>query len=134
MDKYYKSGKKWSEEEDEQLHRLYNVENKDIGDICEKHNRFIGGISARLIGKGIINDITEVRGYKEFIKTEKYKEMKECKKKSSLKKNVTQKDKVLITINEEDYNELKEELINVNQQLFEIKKMIQKLNIYDFDE
>ena len=75
MEKYSNSGQKWSEREDEQLIRLYNVEKLNIGEICKQHKRCLGGITSRLQKNGIFPS-----GYKEFINTEKYKSMKNQKK------------------------------------------------------
>ena len=141
MEKYSNSGQKWSEREDEQLIRLYNVEKLNIGEICKQHKRCLGGITSRLQKNGIFP-----RGYKEFITSDDYEEMKEykrlyhaeiCKKKEendNIEKKKTKKnDNILITIKQSDYDELKEEITELKSELSEIKTMIKRLAIYDFD-
>ena len=59
----------------------------------------------------------------------KPKEPKEKKVKTSVFES-----NILITIKQSDYNELKEELHVVKNQLSEIKDMIKKLAIYEFDD
>ena len=77
---YTNSGTIWSIEEDEQLIQLYNVELLDIGEICKRHKRFLGGITSRLKGKNIITNAKEVRGYEDFINSDEYREMTNYKK------------------------------------------------------
>ena len=120
---YSNSGKRWSNDEDEQIIQLYNVEMLDIGDICKRHKRFIGGITSRLKGKNIITNATEVRGYEDFIQSDEYREMKNYKKIYNDEKKKT----------ENNYEELKEGITELKSELSEIKTMIKRLAIYDFD-
>ena len=117
---YTNSGTIWSVEEDEQLIQLYNVELLDIGEICKRHKRFLGGITSRLKGKNIITNAKEVRGYEDLINSDEYREMTNYKKIYHNNKN-------------SDYGELKEEIKELKSELSEIKMMIKNLAIYDFD-
>lgn len=154
---YCNSGQRWTNEEDEKLDRLYNVEKKDIGYICKEHKRFLGGITARLQSKNYILIPEEARGYNDFIISEEYKCMKRSKQELHEKrvqgkmersnKTENKNNSYLITINKEDYNNLKEsndelknmfnelssELSEVKYNVKELKDMIKKLAIYDFD-
>ena len=154
---YCNSGQRWTDEEDEKLNRLYNIEKKDIGYICKEHKRFLGGITSRLQSKNYILIPEEARGYSDFIISEEYKSMKISKqglhekriqgKMNSLNKSGNKNNSYLITINQEDYNNLKEsndelknmvdelssELTGIKYNVKELKDMIKKLAIYDFD-
>jgi len=154
---YCNSGQRWSDEEDEKLNRLYNIEKKDIGYICKEHKRFLGGITSRLQSKNYILIPEEARGYSDFIISEEYKSMKISKqelhekriqgKMNRLNKSENKNNSYLITINQEDYNNLKEsndelknmvdelssELTGIKYNVKELKDMIKKLAIYDFD-
>ena len=145
MEKYSNSGQKWSEGEDGKLIRLYNVEKLNIGEICKQHKRFIGGITSRLKKNGILFQYEYPRGYKEFINSDDYEEMKyyqklyhdekKCKRRANNieKKKTKTNDNILITIKQSDYDELKEEITELKSELSEIKTMIKRLAIYDFD-
>ena len=125
--KYNKAYQRWTEDEDEQLVYLYNIEKLSIGEICEKHQRFIGGIIARLKLKKIIEMYFDARGYKEFINSESYNEMKQIKQKrkeSSIKGE-------LITITRLEYDELKEEIEKLKVAVSTIKNMIEDDIIYE---
>tara|TARA_B100001094_G_C18173576_1_gene796566 strand:+ start:2246 stop:2719 length:474 start_codon:yes stop_codon:yes gene_type:complete len=155
---YCNSGQRWTDEEDEKLDRLYNVEKKDIGHICKEHKRFLGGITTRLQSKNYILIPEEARGYNDFIISEEYKCMKRSKQglqekriqekmERSNNKTKNKNNSYLITINQEDYNNLKEsndelknmfnelssELSGIKYNLKELKDMIKNLAIYDFD-
>ena len=125
--KYNKAYQRWTEDEDEQLIYLYNVKKLSIGEICEKHKRFVGGIIARLKSKKIIEMYFDARGYKEFMNSESYNEMKQIKQKrkeSSIKGE-------LITITRLEYDELKEEIEKLKVAVSTIKKMIEDDVIYE---
>ena len=145
MEKYSNSGQRWSNDEYQQLLHLYNVEKLNVGEICKQHKRFLGGITSKLKNEGIISFCEEARGYKEFVISDEYEDMKyeqklyhdkKYKKKEGIQinKNKTIKnDNVLITIKQSDYDELKEEITGLKFELLEIKNMIKNLSIYDFD-
>ena len=137
---YSNSGNRWSIKEDEQLLQLYNGK-LNIGEICLKHKRFLGGIVCRLKSKKIISIPEDIMGYEGFIRSAQYKQMKEYKKFLNKKKNQesvnhekgTNNDNILITIKKDDYDELKEEITELKSEMLEIKNMIKNLAIYDFD-
>ena len=148
MEKYSNSGKRWSNDEHHQLLDLYNVKKLNVGEICKQHKRFLGGITSRLKNEDIISFCEEARGYKEFITSSDYEEMKyyqklyhdEKYKKKEENNNIEKKkkktktnDNILITIKQSDYDELKEEITELKSELSEIKTMIKNLAIYDFD-
>ena len=125
--KYCKAYQRWTEDEDEQLLHLYNDEQLNIGEICEIHKRYIGGITARLKSKKIINMYFEARGYKEFMNSESYNEMKQIRqqrKRSSIKGE-------LITISKSEYDELKKEIEKLKVAVSTIKNMIVDDQIYE---
>ena len=151
-DQYCNSGKRWTEDEVEQLKVLYIDKNEEIGEICKKHKRFIGGIVSRLQSEGIIPDETTPRGYQEFINSDEYIEMKkcqkECKDQRCKKKDINnssektnKNERVLITIDQGNYDllvdnidYLKEEIKGIKSALSEIKNMIKKLDIYEIGD
>tara|TARA_Y100001958_G_scaffold146384_1_gene126060 strand:- start:746 stop:1201 length:456 start_codon:yes stop_codon:yes gene_type:complete len=149
---YCNSGQRWTDEEDEKLNRLYNIEKRDIGYICKAHKRFLGGITSRLQSKNYILISQEARGYNDFINSEEYKDMKDKKKELHEKKFKKTKENpkqnsYLITIDKCDYDYLKKdndelkmmveelncEISQINYNVKELKDMIKKLDIYDFD-
>ena len=144
MDYYTNSGQSWSDQEEEQLKKEYIEQKLDINEIGKIHKRTPGGIGSRLCILGIIEHRLSARGYTEYKNSNLYREIcekgppkkekisKESKEKK-IKTSVTENN-ILITIKQSDYDELKEELYNVNNQLNEIKNMIRKLAIYDFDD
>ena len=132
------------------LYKLYHIDQLNIGDICKKHGRSLGSIKARLIDKCIIDGLnketykkadTLIRGYVDFIESQDYKQMiieldlkKEGQEQSWGKKR-GRKPKNNITINDNpefygEYSELKQEIVNINDKLNELKQMIQSLAIY----
>ena len=142
---YTNSGKKWTEEEKNELYKGYKIDKLNVEELCKKHKRFLGGITSRLISEGIINVNEEATGYNEFIKSKEYSYMKQAKKELNMDRIVDKVSKekvrtsvyesnVLISIKQSDYDELKEELFDVKEQLSEIKNMIKNLAIYDFNE
>ena len=147
MDYYTNSGQLWSSQEEEQLKKEYTENNLDINEIGKIHKRTPGGIGARLCILGIIENRFTARGNEEYRNSELFKEIcekgppkkekrpKEPKepKEKKVKSSVFESN-VLITIKQSDYNELKEELHDVKNQLSEIKDMIKNLAIYDFDD
>mgnify|MGYP000948642651 CR=1 FL=1 len=146
MDYYTNSGKKWSEEEKSELHKGYKIDKLNVEELCKKHKRFLGGITSRLKVEGLINENEEATGYNEFIKSKEYYHMKQEKKSLNNERiiNKQQKEKeirtkvtesnVLLSIKQSDYDNLIEEIYEVKNELNEIKIMIRKLAIYDFDD
>ena len=152
MDQYCNSGKRWTEDEVEQLKVLYIDKNEEIGEICKKHKRFIGGIVSRLQSEGIIPDETTPRGYQEFINSDEYNEMKKCQKEykdqrykkkdiNNSSEKTNKNESVLITIDQGNYDllvdnidYLKEEIKGIKSALSEIKNMIKKLDIYEIGD
>ncbi len=144
MDYYTNSGQSWSDQEEEQLKKEYIEQKLDINEIGKIHKRTPGGIGSRLCILGIIEHRLSARGYTEYKNSNLYREIcekgppkkekrpKEPKEKK-IKTSVTESN-ILITIKQSNYNELKEELHDVKNQLNEIKDMIRKLAIYDFDD
>tara|TARA_B100000941_G_C28116971_1_gene356166 strand:+ start:55 stop:447 length:393 start_codon:yes stop_codon:yes gene_type:complete len=125
--KYNKAYQRWTKEEDEQLVYLYNIEKLTIGEICEKHKRFIGAIIARLKSKKIIEMYFDARGYKEFMNSESYNEMKQIKQKR--KESLIKEE--LITITRLEYDELKKEIEKLKVAVSTIKNMIEDDVIYE---
>ena len=144
MDYYTNSGQSWSSQEEEQLKKEYTENNLDINEIGKIHKRTPGGIGARLCILGIIEHRLSARGYTEYKKSELYKEIcdkgppkKEKRPKEPKEKKVKTsvlESNILISIKQSDYNELKEELSYLKEQMSEIKNMIKNLAIYDFDD
>jgi hypothetical protein len=145
MDYYTNSGQPWYDSEEDQLKKEYNEDNLDINEIGKIHKRTPGGISARLRLLGIIDKSISSRGYSEYINSDLYKEIcKKRKKEKQPKEPKEPKEKkirtkvtesnVLISIKQSDYDNLIEEIYEVKNELNEIKNMIRKLAIYDFDE
>ena len=144
MDYYTNSGQSWSDQEEEQLKKEYIEQKLDINEIGKIHKRTPGGIGSRLCILGIIEQRLSARGYTEYKNSNLYREIcekgppkKEKRPKEPKEKKIktsVSESNILITIKQSDYNELKEELYDVKNQLNEIKDMIRKLAIYDFDD
>ena len=142
MDYYTNSGLKWTSEEEQKIIKEYNEQKLDINEIGLVHKRTPGGISSKLAILGIIPDRHSGRGYDKYIQTDLYKEI--CSINSEKKKQISEKRKEkleknkressYICIHECDYLELKEELSDVKDELREIKNMIKRLAIYEFDD
>ena len=133
MDYYTNSGQKWLKEEENKLLQEYNEEKLDINEIGKIHKRRPSGISARLCKLGIINERSSARGYEEYINSSLFKINKDIRRENR-KSRSSKKDNSFICIKECDYLELKEELTDVKIELKEIKNMIKKLAIYEFDD
>ena len=144
MDYYTNSGQSWSDQEEEQLKNEYIEQKLNINEIGKIHKRTPGGIGSRLCILGVIEHRLSARGYSEYKNSDLYKEIcekgppkKEKKPKEPKEKKVRSsvtESNVLISIKQSDYDELKEELYDVKEQLSEIKNMIKNLAIYDFNE
>lgn len=84
-----KIGKKWSQEEDDQLLRLYNEEKLDIIEIAKQHSRLPRAIAVRLVKHEVISNEFEANGYSNYKNSDYYKETME-------QKNITKKEKPTI--------------------------------------
>ena len=147
MEYYTNSGQSWSDQEEEQLKKEYIEQKLDINEIGKIHKRTPGGIGSRLCILGVIEHRLSARGYSEYKNSDLYREICEKgppRKEKKPKEPKEPKEKkvrtsvyesnVLISIKQSDYDELKEELYDVKQQLSEIKNMIKNLAIYDFND
>ena len=144
MEYYTNSGQSWSDQEENQLKKEYVEQKLDINEIGKIHKRTPGGIGSRLCILGVIEHRLSARGYLEYKNSDLYKEIcekgppkKEKKPKEPKEKKVRSsvyESNVLISIKQSDYDELKEELYDVKEQLSEIKNMIKNLAIYDFND
>ena len=78
------AGEPWTENEHNQLNRLYNVDMLDIMEISKRHNRAPGGIISRLCKNNYIPNRTSARGYMTYKNSDLYKQIvstnkeKEC--------------------------------------------------------
>ena len=118
------AGEPWTENEDNQLNRLYNVDMLDIMEISKRHNRAPGGIISRLCKNNYIPNRTSARGYMTYKNSDLYKQIvstnkeKECKNsctKDSLK--IYSVDNMLITINKSDYIEMQNDIKDIKHKL-----------------
>ena len=147
MDYYTNSGQSWSDQEEEQLKKEYIEKKLDINEIGKIHKRTPGGIGSRLCILGVIEHRLSARGYSEYKNSDLYREICEKgppRKEKKPKEPKEPKEKkvrtsvyesnVLISIKQSDYDELKEELYDLKEQLTEIKNMIKNLAIYDFND
>jgi hypothetical protein len=81
----------WSQEDDEQLDKLYNVDMLDIMEISNINNRAPGKIISRLYLHDYINNRTSARGYINYKNSDLYKKIVS----ESSKKNNEYKDKII---------------------------------------
>jgi hypothetical protein len=131
MSKLTNIGARWTKEENDQLIRLYNEEEKNILEIAKIHKRAPGGIIARLVMNKLITEKEEARGYDEFMgnRDQITKEVKEVyKEKNREKREKTGdderkdegKDEIddeKVTISKREYLELKTELRDIKRTL-----------------
>jgi uncharacterized coiled-coil DUF342 family protein len=73
-EKFSNVGKRWTEEEDEELARLYIEKELDITQIAEELHRTPVSISSRLIKNKIVNFAIEARGFNTYMDSDYYKE------------------------------------------------------------
>jgi RNA:NAD 2'-phosphotransferase (TPT1/KptA family) len=138
------TGKKWSQEEDEQLLRLYNDERLDIIEIAKQHRRLPRAIAVRLVSQGIITNEFEANGYSNYKNSEYYKEIVEQKKLVKKEKSISpiikeKQENIMITINKNDYLQLKEEITEIKKDIkmlstnmVELISMIK--SVYEFED
>ncbi len=124
-------GEKWTDNEDKQLLEEYN-DNINILTIGKTHGRTPGACAARLKQLGIINHTFEANGYDEYVKSDIYKnivsEKKENKKRKTEKRISKElKNKVLITIDQNNYEEMQNTIDSVQEDVTTIYKKILKL-------
>jgi len=140
-----KFGKKWEEQDDKKLVRLYSDNTKDIVDIAKELGRTPISIACRLVKNNVINFEFEARGYHSYENTEYYKKCVEkknmLKTEEKLKKEKTNKtnENYLITINRNDYLELKYDVDIMKNDIKEIKKTLNELvemmkAVYEFED
>ena len=142
-------GKKWEEQDDKELVRLYSDNTKDIVDIAKQLKRTPISIASRLIKNSIINYEFEARGYSTYQTTDYYKECIEKKRKTKKKEkpkkenvstnNNINNEKYLITINRNDYFDLKYDVDIMKKDIKQIKSSINELvemikAVYDFED
>jgi hypothetical protein len=141
------AGEPWSIEEDLQLSKLYNDDMLDVMEISKIHNRAPGGIISRLSKHNHIANRTLARGYMKYKDSDMYKEIvsnNKDKKKPEVaikpKKNkIAQIDNVFISINKNDYVELKDSVKTMNNEIKELKTTIKELvemmkAVYEFED
>ena len=141
------AGEPWSIEEDLQLSKLYNDDMLDVMEISKIHNRAPGGIISRLSKHNHIANRTSARGYMKYKDSDMYKEIvsnNKDKKKPEVadkpKKNkIAQMDNVFISINKNDYVELKDSVKTMNNEIKELKTTIKELvemmkAVYEFED
>jgi hypothetical protein len=141
------AGEPWSIEEDLQLSKLYNDDMLDVMEISKIHNRAPGGIISRLSKHNYIANRTLARGYMKYKDSDMYKEIvskNKEKKKTEVadkpKKNkIAQMDNVFISINKNDYVELKDSVKTMNNEIKELKTTIKELvemmkAVYEFED
>lgn len=134
-------GKKWTQEEDDQLLRLYNDEKLDIIDIAKQHRRLPRAIAVRLVRTGIITNEFEAKGYSIYKNSDYYKETMEQKKTVKKEKLVSKDtpDNYLITINRNDYLRLSDDITEMKQNIFTLSSNMTELitmikSIYEFED
>ena len=136
------AGEPWYQEEDNQLNQLYNVEQLDIMQISKIHNRAPGGIISRLCKHNYIQNRISARGYLEYQNSDMYKQIVLKNKENNIqfqKENVKKKENILITIDKNDYLELKADIEGMKNEITELKKTIQDFveimkEMYDFGD
>jgi hypothetical protein len=155
------AGEPWSQEEDDRLNKLYNVDMLDVIEISKIHCRAPGGIISRLCKNNYIPNRTLARGYLDYKNSDLYKEIvssglwkKENKKKEKVKSNLTlinnnssltnddnQKPKIKLYQSKikTDYLFLNEEVKEIKNELLELKTTIKELvemmkAVYEFED
>ena len=138
-----KIGKKWTQEEDDQLLRLYNEEKLDIIEIAKQHSRLPRAIAVRLVKHEIISNEFEANGYSNYKNSDYYKETMEqknsIKKEKPIKKIQEDNNNYLISINrnyylrlQDDITEMKQNIFTLNTNMTELITMIK--SIYEFED
>jgi mevalonate pyrophosphate decarboxylase len=138
-----KIGKKWTQEEDDQLLRLYNEEKLDIIEIAKQHSRLPRAIAVRLVKHEIISNEIEANGYSNYKNSDYYKETMEqknsIKKEKPIKKIQEDNNNYLISINRNDYLRLQDDITEMKQNIFTLNTNMTELitmikSIYEFED
>ena len=144
-DKEYPSnmGEKWNDEEETLLLQELN-DNIDISIIAQKHNRTIGGINSRRreIAYKMYLKNTSIE---EIIKQTKLdnnciqQTIQKRQNNNSKKNKTTEADNVFISINKNDYIELKNDVKNMKNDIKQIKNTLGELvemmkSVYEFED
>lgn len=113
---------------------MYNDERLDIIEIAKQHRRLPRAIAVRLVSQGIITNEFEANGYSNYKNSEYYKEIVEQKKLVKKEKQ----ENIMITINKNDYLQLKEEIAEIKKDIkmlstnmVELISMIK--SVYEFE-
>jgi hypothetical protein len=154
------AGESWTQEEDAQLDKLYNIDMLDIIEISKIHERAPGGIISRLCKNNYIPNRVSARGYITYKNSDLYKQIvstglgrKRDKKKEAKQTIPPLVDNSLITRNDNkntkinlyqskiktDYLFLTEEVKEIKKEIFELKTTIKELvemmkAVYEFED
>ncbi len=141
------AGEPWTPEEERQLNKLYNEDLLDIMEISKIHCRAPGGILSRLKLLKYITQRQSARGYDLYKKSNFYKQAIQTNK-ENYKKNLTEKleqtiksnqlDNTLISICNNDYVELHDDVKEMKNEIKDLKNSIKELveimkAVYDFE-
>ena len=144
-DKEYPSnmGQKWSDEEETLLLEELN-NNIDIEIIAQKHNRTIGGINSRrqeIAYKMYLKNVSIEKIINQTKLDYNFIEQIIQKKQTIIQKKIKTKevDNVFISINKNDYTELKDDVKNIKNDIKLIKNTLRELvemikSIYEFED
>lgn len=130
------AGEPWTENEDNQLNKLYNVDMLDIMEISKIHNRAPGGIISRLCKNNYIPNRTSARGYMTYKNSDLYKQIVSANKEKEGKNSCSSTkeslkiysiDNMLITINKSDYIEMQNDIKDIKKTLNVLIGMITQL-------
>lgn len=132
------AGEPWTENEDNQLNILYNMDMLDIMEISKRHNRAPGGIISRLCKNNYIPNRTSARGYITYKNSDLYKQIVSANKEKEYKNSCSSTpgkeslkiysiDNMLITINKSDYIELQNDIKDIKKTLNMLIGMITQL-------
>jgi hypothetical protein len=132
-----KIGKKWTQEEDDQLLQLYNEEKLDIIEISKRHRRLPRAIAVRLVKHEVISNEFEANGYSNYKNSDYYKE-RNYGTKNIIKKS-QEDNNYLITINRNDYLRLQDDITEMKQNIFTLNSNMTELitmikSIYEFED
>jgi transposase len=140
-------GQKWSDEEEKLLLEELNI-NADIETIAQKHNRTINGINFRrkyIAQKMYLKNMSTEEIIKQTkLDYESIKQIIEKKQNYNSKKikpqpPTAQLDNVLITINKNDYIELRNDVKEMKNEIKDLKNSIKELvemmkAVYEFED
>ncbi len=142
------AGEPWTPEEERQLNKLYNQDLLDIMEISKIHCRAPGGILSRLKLLKYITHRQLARGYDLYKKSNFYKQAIQTNK-ENYKNNLTEKleqtiksnqlDNTLISICNNDYIELHDDVKEMKNEIKDLKNSIKELvkmmkAVYDFED